>query len=201
MIGFLHSIVLINNETRSHVQRKIHYTEKLLARLYDHDYQAILIQCGDIETNPGPNLSMCHFNAQSLALYGTGSHVGDKANHKLVEAHTRLAIDKNFDIISVSETSFNNSITDESVNIPGYSLLRKDRICDHRSGGVCAYVKENLPVKRRHDLESNIIETMWIEIVLKPKSMFVGICYRPPGQNRNDAKMFIENLQEQVTII
>jgi len=59
-------------------------------------------------------------------------------------------------------------------------------------------MRDNLPYKRRTDLETNTIELMWIEIALKPKSMFIGICYRPPGQNRNEAATFIANLQEQI---
>jgi hypothetical protein len=62
----------------------------------------------------------------SLTLSGTVSHLGDKANHKIDEIHTRLALRDNIEIITVSETWLDHSIADESINIPGDALLRKD---------------------------------------------------------------------------
>ena len=98
--------------------------------------------CGDVHPNPGPDLSMCHLNAQSISPCGTGPHVTDKSNFKLDEIHTILANKLQFDVITVSETWLDNRIPDTHINIEGYTLLRKDRVCDRRSGGVCALICE-----------------------------------------------------------
>ena len=39
-----------------------------------------------------------------------------------------LALENDFNILSISETWFNSSVTNASVEIPGYRILRLDRI-------------------------------------------------------------------------
>ena len=51
--------------------------------------------------------------------------------------HTSLAF--------ITETWLNENIDDDAVQIPGYSLIRRDR--NYRSGGgVCAYIKSTDPL-------------------------------------------------------
>jgi hypothetical protein len=52
-----------------------------------------------------------------------------------------------------------------------------------------------LPCKRRSDLENQSVELLWLEVKLVPKSILVGVCYRPPGMNREQASKFIDDLQ------
>ena len=165
---------------------------------YVWDLLDLLMLCGDIHSNPGPRFSLCHTNVQSLAPSGTGSHVADRANFKLDEIETTLVNTHKFDFIGISETWLDNTILDESIKIPGYTLMRKDRICARRSGGVCCYVKDNLPFLRRIDLERNDTELLWVELKIKPKSIIIGVCYRPPGQSRDQVNSFISSLQSQI---
>jgi len=51
------------------------------------------------------------------------------------------------DIALISETWFTKLQDDNSVSIDGYSLFRKDRTT-RRGGGVCAYVKSNVPTEQ-----------------------------------------------------
>ena len=157
--------------------------------------------CADVHPNPGPDLSMCHLNAQSISPCGTDPHVTDKSNFKLDEIHTILANKLQFDVITASETWLDNRIPDTHINIEGYTLLRKDRVCDRRSGGVCAYVKETLPLKRRTDLENDNIELLWLEIDLKPIPILIGICYRPHGQSKLQTQTFLYTLHSQHSAI
>ena len=45
------------------------------------------------------------------------------------------------------------------------------------------YVKNNIPCKRRNDLEKDNIECLWVEINVRNKKILVGIFYRPPNSN------------------
>jgi len=162
----------------------------------------LLLRCGDIESNPGPqvqsefkNIAISHINIQSL---GSGEQgITSDANVKLNQLQTILCHEHKFDIVCVSETWLNDGIPDEDINIDNYVLYRKDRAT--RGGGVCAYVHRSLPCKRRLDLEVEAIEMMWIEITLVPKPMLVSVCYRPPGMNRQLALSFIDDFTESTT--
>ena len=58
-----------------------------------------------------------------------------------------------YDIVGLSETWANDNISDSELNIPGYSLYRKDRNNKFKSkgGGVALYINENL-VSRHHEI-------------------------------------------------
>ena len=70
-------------------------------------------------------------------------------------------------LILFTETWLNSSVLDEEVSIPGYTIFRKDR--GSKGGGVIVYVRDNLSVIRRSDLERPDVEGLWLEITL-PKS-------------------------------
>ena len=60
-------------------------------------------------------LKILHFNAQSL--------------YPKLDELCFIALDLKLDCISVNETWLNHTFTDASVNVPNFSLFRKDRIC------------------------------------------------------------------------
>ena len=107
-----------------------HTKLKGLGCLNEFDYytflRLILIRAGDVELNPGPesdsetdgsgmsdemsgiiakNFSVVHYNVQS-------------ALHKIDFLESELA---NFDLISITETWFNQSISSADVNINGFA--------------------------------------------------------------------------------
>jgi hypothetical protein len=108
----------------------------------------------DIEVNPGPDhplkrLSMVHMNIQSLYM----SSINNNPRVKLDEVITTFAIEKEVEVISMSETWLHDGINSKLIEIPGYKdPYRKDRK-DKRGGGVCAYVSSNVSSKRLKDLE------------------------------------------------
>ena len=60
---------------------------------------------------------------------------------------------------------------------------RKDRN-DDRYGGVILYVKNTLSYIRRHDLEPNRLECIWIQITSSNKrNILYGVFYRPPNSD------------------
>lgn len=58
--------------------------------------------------------------------------------------------------------------------IPGYKLFRKGR--DGRNGGIVAYVRDDILVTRRDDLEIDSVEGLWLEIVVtKSRNFFLEL--------------------------
>ena len=64
---------------------------------------------------------------------------------------------------------------------------------------VCAYVTENIVCERLTDLEPPGIELIWLELKVQLKKVIVGICYRAPRQNREEADHFLELLHTSIT--
>ena len=58
-------------------------------------------------------------------------------------------------------------------------------------GGVCMYFKENLPIKRRVDLETLCAEEIVTEIALHRKKLFFMGLYRPHGMSSDDCVLFM----------
>lgn len=152
----------------------------------------VLCRSGDIESNPGPDtstvsldnslsdfssefrsvnydqyFSLVHYNVQSLL-----------PKHDLIE--TELT---KFDLISITETWLNDSVSDSDLTLTGFKPpFRYDRPTDTH-GGVAIYIKENLYSKRRCDLEIRDVECVWVEVIIKHNPILIGTFYRPPNSS------------------
>ena len=81
----------------------------------------LLLTCGDIESNPGPenigdhNLSICHWNLNGLAT-------NEFIKLSLLEAYNTV---HDFDIICISETFMNSEIStdDPRLSLQGYTMI------------------------------------------------------------------------------
>ena len=100
--------------------------------------------------------------------------------HKLDDL-TRLIASEDLDIIGITETWLDCTVSDGELLIPGFTLHRRDRM-NRRGGGVCVYCRDTLPVKHRLDLETQDVEVTWIEVGTADKFLF-GCLYRPPDEN------------------
>ena len=66
--------------------------------------------------------------------------------------------------------------------------------------GVCLYFKENLPIKRRKDLE--ILQgTVISEISLGRKKIFFIVAYRSPDKTKDEFDIFYEKLQDTLDAV
>ena len=89
---------------------------------------------------------------------------------------------KKYDVLAVSESWPNSTVTNAEIEIEGYKLTRLDRL--HKSGGrVCVFTKAALKVKRLKDI-SGISELgfhqLWMQIQLNClKSLVFCVTYRP----------------------
>ena len=92
----------------------------------------------------------------------------------------------NIDILCVSETWYNETHLNADVNIPGYSLFRKDRDSKKTGGGVAIYSKETINTKARYDLPTDKqLEMVWLELPTKGNAanILLCCCYRPPNSD------------------
>ena len=78
-------------------------------------------------------LEIAHLNAELL-----------KCRQHFTETK-ELALERDFDILTISETWFNSSVTNSAVEIPGYKVFRLDRL-GKAGAGVCAHLKSTLKV-------------------------------------------------------
>ena len=66
-----------------------------------------------------------------------------------------LFSDRLVDFIFISETQLDSTFTQAQCDAPGYNYIRKDRNC--HEGSLLAYIRSDLPARRRPDLEPNTI--------------------------------------------
>ncbi|XP_021350920.1 uncharacterized protein LOC110462782 [Mizuhopecten yessoensis] len=131
----------------------------------------LLISCNDIELNPGPlrNLEISHLNIRSL-----------RNKTDIVETELNKS-----DIICLTETHLTPEIPNTELIIPCYSenLYRLDRKTGP-GGGVLIYHKNNIFTKRRHDLEHDEVEMIWVEIHIESHKFLLACLYRPESPVR-----------------
>ena len=153
---------------------------------------------GDISLNPGPcqylsdknkdlfepfrkrGFHFLHINVNSLLL-----KIGELRD---IISRTKPAI------LGITESKLDSSVSDQEVNISGYSILRSDR--KRNGGGVACYIRADLYFNRRNVI-SNTIEHVFFDLLIpKVKPISIGIFYRPPNANT-----FLETFQNDLNLI
>ena len=94
---------------------------------------------------------------------------------KLYVASAELS---DIDIIALSETHLDNSITDDDISLTGFHIpIRKDK---NRFGeGVVLYISKSLHFSVRQNLDSRYMEILWSEVITNNNKLL--IFYRPPN--------------------
>ena len=84
------------------------------------------------------------------------------------------------DVLSINETRLDETISTDTVSIPGYDMVAKNR--NRQGGGVAIYHRSILNVIDRDDLVPEDVEAVCLEII-KPKSkpVLIASTYRPPN--------------------
>ena len=81
--------------------------------------------------------------------------------------HNQSAL--NYNLFGVTETRVDIKISDRDINIPVYRIQRKDSTAIGQTG-IAVYIHDFIAdiTHRRHDLESDCVECIWLE--LKPNT-------------------------------
>ena len=85
------------------------------------------------------------------------------------------------DILAINETELDDLVGNNDIYIPGYEIVRRDRVTNgHNGGGVCFYIRSNLNYNIRQDLQHEKLEFLAVEINNPhSKPFLVSTWYRP----------------------
>ena len=97
---------------------------------------------------------------------------------RLIEAHNSIF---NYDLISICETSLNDSVELPLTLLNDYTFVSANNPTNTRHGGVGLFYKNSLPVVVRNDLSFN--ESIVLELKFGRKRLFFTILYRSPANN------------------
>ena len=86
---------------------------------------------------------------------------------KLDELTALLAMSP-VDLVAITESCLRSDIDDSPLSISAFNLFCRDRVASW-GGGICVYLSNVIPCKRRLDLENPIFECVWI--TLRPKRL------------------------------
>lgn len=142
-----------------------------------------ILLSNDVELNPGDrcknqrSISVFYQNARSLKALLKNREEPNDYTCKLALLQD-IVYSAKYDVVAISETWLNPSVTNSEILPHGYEIYRKDR--DNRTGGgVLLAVKENIAVKSCLTLPG---ETVAIEIKLASnKLLLFVVCYRAPN--------------------
>jgi len=127
----------------------------------------------DIEKNPGDIISnyftFCNWNLNSLATKNF-------SRKNLLEAHNIL---HKYDIISVCETGFDDTVIIPENMLEDYTFISCNSPLNTKHGGVGLFLKDSLAIKVRNDISFD--ETLVVEIMIGKKKIFFTVLYRSPS--------------------
>ena len=145
----------------------------------------------DIELNPGPptnigqNLSVFHYNVNSLSVHNL-------SKISLIKAFNAI---HHFDIIFISETFLDSSFSSDlrELTIENYTMVRNDHPNNVKRGGVCVYYKSCLPICI---LNTSILnECVALSIEHDKKEIIFLSVYRSPSQSPDEFNKFLQNFE------
>ena len=155
----------------------------------------IILLSNDVEKNPGDFtngfFSFCNWNLNSLAK-------DDFYCVQLLEAHNAIF---NYDIISLCETSLNDTVDLPDPLMDGYTFISCNNSLNQRHGGVGLLYKNSLPIKLRNDLAFQ--ESIVVELKFGNKKIFFTVLYRNPGFKSGSVEFnsFLTNFQNMYNSI
>jgi hypothetical protein len=122
---------------------------------------------GNIESNPGPGPA--YISSTPLSALDI---VSDKFisiyNINIRSIRNKIFFFQNFvdefDIIVLTETHLDTSIENRDIELDSFDKnpQRKDR--NNSGGRLLIYSKEDIGICRKHELENDIDETIWVEV-------------------------------------
>ena len=149
----------------------------------------LLLQAGDIETNPGPisndhSLSIVHCNIRSI-------------RQKL--EHVRDSF-LDFDILCFTETHLDLAVSDEFLFLSDShdAFYRKDRT--NHGGGILVYLAKNIIHSRLPGLETFCPESVWVSVNVNKEKYLIGTFYSPKTSDPDFFSNFNKNIEKALEI-
>ena len=122
-----------------------------------------------------------HNNVQGLlGSFHSRTSVASGYQHKLDYLRFITSLLYALSIFCATESKLDNNILDDEVNIPGYTVLRRDR--DRRGGGIAMYFAHTLTIEQLQ-LNSKI-EALAVKVSSPHAKTIIIVCvHRPPSSN------------------
>ena len=107
-----------------------------------------------------------------------------------IEEVDRLVIEANPELIGITESWTNPTISNPEIAIDGYLMHRQDRSHSDRTrgGGLIWYVKNDLQIDTVEGVNTCTVnlELLWVKLNLtQTRPIYYGLVYRPPDGNRS----------------
>ena len=121
----------------------------------------LILLAGDIESNPRPDMldhssddNISNSSTYDISIFEHFFSIVQYNIQSLMGKVDQLQIELlHFDVIALTETWLSETVSTDEIMFQNYQVpIRKDRITNSY-GGVIVYVKDNIPCKRRLDLE------------------------------------------------
>ena len=130
-----------------------------------------IIKNNEIYTRKSLSNFTCHSSKKSSNLYEetfglnkSGLNIGHlNIQHIMNKLDTVKILTNQLHIFGLCETFLSDVVSDAELQIYNFKIERKVRQ-NKRGGGLLLYIHENVPYKRRIELENNQIESVWIKV-------------------------------------
>ena len=144
----------------------------------------------DVHLNPGPHFQNNFFNFMSWNLYSLAKDNFQRVS--LIEAHNSCF---NYDLISICETSLNDSVELPEPLLNEYTFVLANNPGSTRHGGVGLFYKNSLSVVVRNDLSFD--ESIVVELKFGRKKIYFTVLYRSPAFNHTSLEFqaFLSNFK------
>ena len=144
----------------------------------------------DVQLNPGHHFHNSFFNFMSWNVNSLAKD--DFQRVTLIEAHNSIF---NYDLISICETSLNDSVELPETLLKEYPFIPANNPANTRHGGVGLFYKDSLPIVVRNDLSFD--ESIVVDLKFGRKFFFVAL-YRSPAFHHNSPNFhaFLSNFRD-----
>ena len=134
-------------------------------------FQLVIYLSNDISKNPGPHFQNNYLNFMSWNLKSLAKDNFHRVS--LIEAHNFCF---NYDLISICETSLNDSVNLPETLLEEYTFVPVNNPTNTGRGGVGLFYKNSLPFIIRNDLSFD--ESIVVEVKFGRKKIFFTVLYR-----------------------
>ena len=98
-------------------------------------------------------------------------------------------------ILCFTETHLSDDVPTSDLLLDNYEVpFRLDRT--NHGGGILVYIMNGILANRRTDLENDVDEILWFEIILKSSKYLISVVYRPP----NTQQQFWSRLERSISL-
>ena len=151
----------------------------------------LIILSNEINLNPGPHFQNNLFNFMSWNVNSLAK--GNFQRVRPIEAHNSIF---NYDLISICETSLNDSVELPDTLLSDYTFVPANNPANSRNDGVGLLYKNSLPVIVRNDLSFD--ESIVVELKFGRKKLFFTVLYRTTSPKFQDFLSNFENLYSKI---